>query len=171
MERFNFKTSYGIVLIIQIINAVFTPFILESDAEGFKKVWYCYSVIASSVAQGGHYIFFPVILAKLYGTHGGLLGYTVGFTFQAAGSLINTVFVMTLFESLEFKGISLIYAGFLVISLLILLFVYKGSEGIKKQLLRTQTTMGKSANFGDVPKFKTMKSDLISDSDIDHTIN
>lgn len=84
MEKFNFRFAYFLVLAIQIGNAMVTPIVMrQEDESGFimKKDWYMYANIASAIAQTSHTIFFPVILAKLYGTKGGLLAYTVGFTF------------------------------------------------------------------------------------------
>lgn len=95
---------------------------------GPMKAWYMYANIASGIAQGGHTIFFPVILAKLYGTKGGLLAYTVGFTFQAASSVIGIIFNLTLTDTCGFQGISMIYGYFCIASLLILFFVYRGSK-------------------------------------------
>lgn len=56
------------------------------------------------------------------------MAYTVAFTYQAVASLGNTLMLSLFYGSLGFKGISWIYAGFLITSMVILLFVYKGSN-------------------------------------------
>jgi len=46
--------------------------------------------------QGGHYVLYPIILAKLYGSHGGLYAYTLGYSFQGVASFINTLIIKLL---------------------------------------------------------------------------
>lgn len=133
MEKFNFKVAYAIALIVQLINAIVTPFIIELcpvDYKNLKRFWYTYSVCMSLITNNCHYIFFPVILSKMYGTHGGLLAYSVGFTFVSISTLTNTILVQFFYCTckLGFKGLSWIYSGFLGVSLFILLFLYKGSK-------------------------------------------
>ena len=79
---------------------------LGDDQITIKKVWYTYSVITSFVTNNCHYIFFPVILSKMYGTNGGLLAYSAGFVFVADASLTNTLMLTYLYPSMGFKGIS-----------------------------------------------------------------
>jgi len=132
METYNFKTTYAIVLVLQVANAFMTPVIIGVDfyprlCPWWKKVYYVPAVISSMIANGAHHILFPVILAKIYGTHGGLLAYSVGFTFQAASSFLNTLLVKVLYDSWKFRGLSWLYGGFLMLSFVILVTVYKGS--------------------------------------------
>jgi hypothetical protein len=102
----------------------------DANEMGFvcKKSWYMYANISSAIAQGGHTIFFPVILAKLYGTKGGLLAYTVGFTFQASASVIGIIFNVVLTDTCGFEGICFIYSYLCIASLLMLFFVYRGAK-------------------------------------------
>ena len=79
--------------------------------------------------QGGHYVLYPIILAKLYGSHGGLTAYTVGYSFQGVASFINTLIIKLLFPNiLDFKGVCMLYGIFTILALFLLLFVYKGSK-------------------------------------------
>jgi len=144
LEKFNFKATYGFCLVIMIILSLAVPMVMEANAEelesgGFtyqdsqfmvtvKKVLYSVSVFTVSMCMGCHYVLYPVILAKIYGTHGGVQAYMVGFVFHGVGSMTNTIGVKLLFNKVGFKGMSFIWGAFCFFSLILLLCVYKGSK-------------------------------------------
>jgi len=112
-----------------------------------------YANISSAIAHGSHTIFFPVILAKLYGTKGGLLAYTVGFTFQATSSIIGIIFNVTLDPTCGFEGISMIYSYMMIGSLLILFFLYRGSKTDDEGEEAVKKVADKPVKSKESPKF------------------
>lgn len=147
MEKFNFKFAYAIAIVIQFINAIVTPIIMEADfSMMIKKSWYSYAVCASLITNNCHLIFYPVILSKMYGTNGGLLAYSVGFTYLAIATLVNTFMLNVMFDRIGFMGIAWIYAILLVIAFLILIFVYKGSKTNNTMLQKNKFEDNDDAN-------------------------
>ena len=114
------------------------------DMIGYKKAWYAYSVCMSLLTNNCHYIFYPVILSKMYGTHGGLLAYSVGFTFVSISTLTNTAMLKFLYDNIGFKGVSWIYAGLLALALFILIFIYRGSMTKNGCIIKPGCTLDKS---------------------------
>jgi len=93
-----------------------------------KKVLYTFSALAMSMCRGAHSTLYPVILAKIYGTQGGVLAFIIGYLYDAIGSGGNTLGVKLLFEKVGFKGMSFIWGTFSIISMIILLTSWKGSK-------------------------------------------
>lgn len=140
LMNFNFKANYALLMSVQIVIAFAAPLILEigdkTEYISLKKATYSVSSILTTLMQGGHYVLYPVILNKMYGTEGGLLAFSVAFTFQGVASLLNLTLIKTLATSdsgldkkpLDFKSICFIYGSLNVFALGLLIFCYKGSK-------------------------------------------
>ena len=143
LERYNFKTSYAILLIGQTLNALITPSILDSTAEVakaglpedngtmvFRKCLYAFSLPFGRFLMGGHFVLHLVILVKLYGTFGGLRAWTVASTCSTCVNFINLGVIRNLYgegKLLNFTELCGIFGSFNIAVLLVLIFVYKGS--------------------------------------------
>ena len=66
----------------------------------------------------------------MYGTLGGIKAYSVGFSFQGIAAMINFVLVRILMDKIGYEGLSYIYGGFHICSMIQLLTVYKGSQTV-----------------------------------------
>jgi len=129
LEKLNFKTTYVICLVLQITLSIVIPLMMESSVSfGVKKSLYTMTSVIVNLCMGCHYVIYPLILAKIYGSAGGVQAYMVGLFFHAIGSLSNTVGVKILFNKIGFKGMSFMWGAFNVFSLILLLTVYKGSK-------------------------------------------
>ena len=108
----------------------------KTEHLGLKKATYTVSSILTTLMQGGHYVIYPVICNKMYGTEGGILAFSVAFTFQGTASLLNTILIKTLATSdggqdgkpLDFKSICFLYGSLNAFALGLLIFCYKSSK-------------------------------------------
>lgn len=62
----------------------------------------------------------PTILAKLFGTDGGMRVFSVGFGFVGVASLVNTGIISIVEESIGFEGICYLYGSFSIVALILL---------------------------------------------------
>ena len=131
LEKLNFKATYAFILILNIMIAIGLPLIMEIKAPGmkpFQRVAYSISGLTVPLTMGCHYLIYPVILAKIYGTSGGIKAYTIGYVFHGIGSLTSTLMVKSLDHKIGFKGLSWIFGALSTFSLVVLLTLYKGSK-------------------------------------------
>lgn len=91
----------------------------------FTAYFFLMSVGILQLTEGGHFVLVPTVLAKIYGIDGGMRVFSVGFCFAGFGSLINTLMLSILLEPFSYEGLTLVYSGFNLISLLYLVFLYK----------------------------------------------
>ena len=129
LDNFSYKKVYSFIIILQIIFAFTLPSDL-SQIRGFSKSYFLVAVSASQLLEGAHFVLMPTVLAKMFGTEGGMRVFSVGFGFVGVASLVNILFLDLFLEPesqlyIGFNGLCYIYGSFSIISLLILLTVFK----------------------------------------------
>jgi hypothetical protein len=77
VDRFSFKMSYGIVLVINVTFG-FT-LVLVKDIKALYLIWVSMLVWA----EGAHFALVPTICAKLFGAHASMV-YGIAFSFGAS---------------------------------------------------------------------------------------
>lgn len=92
MIRYSFKMTYGILIGIQIAIAFLLPLVMEYDMNpSFKKSFYMITICLIQWTEGGHFVLYPVALSQMFGPDGGLVAYSIGFSFAGVASLINMI--------------------------------------------------------------------------------
>ena len=80
------------------------------------------SVSLVQLTEGGHFVLYPVILAKFFGPEGGLKAYSVGFSFVGFASITNSFIEPALFKvGFDVKYFCFLYGGLSILSLLLLI--------------------------------------------------
>ena len=125
LEKYSYKKIYGTLVAIQVVVAYIFPTIIELDNGPLKTALYGFSVCVSFNTEGGHFVLLPTILAKIFGANGGIRVFSVAYSFIGIASLCNVGIYDLFFDIIGFKGICYINATFSLISLLILIFVFK----------------------------------------------
>ena len=85
-----------------------------------KKIIYFVSIWLIQLTEGGHFVIYPVALSKIFGPDGGLLAYSVGFSFAGAASLINMTLTPLLLEAIGIRGLCFLFGACSLYSLLML---------------------------------------------------
>ena len=71
MEKFSFKTTYIVLLIVQILTSATLPTVATT-----KLLYFIYMTLAF-INQGGHFVLFPAICAKMYGRTKGTILFSI----------------------------------------------------------------------------------------------
>lgn len=129
LDNFSYKKVYSFIIILQIIFAFTLPDDL-SHLTGFSRSYFLVAVSASQLLEGAHFVLMPTVLAKMFGTEGGMRVFSVGFGFVGVASLVNILFLELFLEPssnfyIGFDGMCYIYGSFSIVSLIILLTIFK----------------------------------------------
>ena len=71
MLKKSYKYTYGLLIWIQIVIAFSLPTLLDAK-QWLPATAYAVSICLIQMTEGGHFVLYPVILTRLYGTHAGL---------------------------------------------------------------------------------------------------
>jgi len=133
MHKTFFKSTYGLLIFIQIIISFAVPLILESDTldHAIKEFVYMTSVCLIQLTEGGHFVLYPVILAELYGPNGGPLAFSIAYSFVGFASITNTLIQPLLFtDDRKEMGFSYIFGCMSILSFIMLMLFFK--EPVRK---------------------------------------
>jgi len=126
MVKYSFKFTYGLLIGIQIVIAFILPFIMEMNVSVIaKKTTYMISICLVQLTEGGHFVIYPVALSKIFGADGGLMAYSIGFSFAGAASLINMTIQPLILEYIKIKGFCFLYGGCSLYALVLLILATK----------------------------------------------
>jgi len=126
LEKYSYKSIYGILLGIQMFMGVTLPLLLRFMPNSvFTSGFFLFVDCASKMTMGGHMVLVPTIFAKIYGPDGGMRVFSVGFSFATIASLMNTVVTESLLEYVGYEGILYAYTVLTSFSFIYLLFFYK----------------------------------------------
>jgi hypothetical protein len=121
LQRVSYKTIYALLICTQILIAFGLPLIFRTKNQKLQEIVFLFSVGLSQLCEGGHFVLVPTILAKLFGTDGGMRVFSVGFGFVGVASLINTGIISTVEDSIGFEGICYVYGSFSILALMLLI--------------------------------------------------
>ena len=83
------------------------------------------SVSLVQLTEGGHFVLYPVILAKFFGPEGGLKAYSVGFSFVGLASITNSFIEPALFKvGFDVKYFCFLYGSLSIVSLILLIMLF-----------------------------------------------
>ena len=118
VDRYSYKLSYTIILILQVIFATTLDSISKYPACFF--IWVC--VLIS--CEGGHFTLLPTICAKLFGENA---AYVYGFAFSFCGlaNFISVLLIHFILNDVGYATFFYMFGGFSFLSLLILTFFFK----------------------------------------------
>ena len=131
LERFNFKLTFGIILSIGIWNAFGFSTIMDSVHPClFKKIVYIISMTLHELSEKGQGMLYMLILVKIYGTEGGLKAYAVACTYTLVYGVIGIFYAKLVYNQflLKYLPSTYIFGSFVIISLFLLISVFKGSK-------------------------------------------
>lgn len=89
VDSYGFKIIYALCILIQIVIGLTMPRINEIESMALKQALFGACVCISYNIEGAHFVLAPTVYAKLFGPKGGIRVFSVGFSFVAAGGLIN----------------------------------------------------------------------------------
>lgn len=72
LDKFSYKTIYGLLLLIQAIIGFCMPLLMAMEPSGFKNFMYGVFVCAIFNCEGGHFVLTPTVYVKLYGVKAGI---------------------------------------------------------------------------------------------------
>ncbi|CDW84583.1 UNKNOWN [Stylonychia lemnae] len=121
VDRFSFKFSYTIVLLIQIVISLSFRFVKDSKALYF--IWIC----AIIFTEAGHFAMFPTAVAKLFGDLAPQV-YGIQFTAFGLSSVVSTIIVYFTLDSIGHEFYFNVGAATSAFSLLILLVFFKETK-------------------------------------------
>lgn len=118
VDRYSFKLSYGIVLIINVIFG-FT-LVLIKDFKALYLIWVSMIVWA----EGAHFALVPTICAKLFGAHAPMV-YGIAFSFGATAQIICSVLVRFTLKDVGYESFYYGSSALSLMALMLLMFVFE----------------------------------------------
>lgn len=114
MEKLSFKTTFSILLVIQIFVSGTIYWAVR------HRWWYLFWMCFSYWLEGGHFTLMPTVCGKLFGQHGPFV-FSIGFICFGISSL-STVFVVKVLlgNIINYIGVFIICLCFQVVSFVLL---------------------------------------------------
>ncbi len=136
LDKFSYKKIYGVLLLLQVFIGASLPYFLDSDLSTTAKELIFFSLImAAFFCEGGHFVLAPTICGKLFGAEGGIRVFSICYSFCGVASLINILLIDLLFDKwlkIGFEGFCHVYSMTSLISLFILVFIFKEQKAFSK---------------------------------------
>lgn len=118
VDRYSFKVSYTIVVLINVVFGATLVFVRESKA--LFMIWVSMLVWA----EGAHFALVPTICAKLFGKHAAIV-YGVAFSFGAISQILSAVLVRFYIKAIGYGTFYYIGTTMSLAALCLILFVFE----------------------------------------------
>lgn len=118
IDHYTFKRVYGVLICLQTFLAFTFP--LVARVKPLFLIW----VSLTFYCEGGHFTLAPAIYKKLFGEEGSRV-FACGFSFIGIASLVMIVMVELFFKRIGFEGFIVMFGGFNLVALILLINVFE----------------------------------------------
>ena len=121
---------------MQVFIGAALPYFLDQEiSTSTKEAIFFAMIMAAFFCEGGHFVLAPTICGKLFGAEGGIRVFSVCYSFCGCASPINIVLIDLLFDEwldIGFEGFCHVYSMLSLLSLFILIFIFREEKAFLK---------------------------------------
>lgn len=118
IDKYSYKFSYSIMILIQIFTALTFEQIKQYKA--LYTIWICLIIWT----EGGHFAILPAIMSKTFGEYANIM-YGISFSLCGMANVLSVILTKFVLDDLGFSFFYYLSGGLNCVAFLILIFVFK----------------------------------------------